>query len=565
MNATPAPPRPVDLSAPLFGLDRRGVAWVEETLAGLTREQKVGQLLCLYLRGDDMARFTSDLDGLGVAPGAVMMLPRSPTAAARDVAALQEWSRIPLLVAGNLESGAVNFLTGVEAFANPMQVAAAGDEAAVDALADHCIRVARSLGMNWAFAPVVDVAVNPANPITNTRSFGADHELVARLGSHYVARLERAGLMTSPKHFPGDGVDDRDQHLVTSSNDLDLDEWTRTFGAVYSAVIAAGARSIMVGHIRQRALSKSVRPDLSDADVRPGSLAAELIGDVLRGRLGFEGLVVSDNTAMAGFTTAGRRDRTLPEMVAAGVDVVLGNVDVAADFAALVQAVDILTDDRLDEAVRRVLATKASLGLHLSPFVAGFGEPAFDHPDDLEARRVLARRSITVTKDAANLLPLRVEERRRVLVVVVGDEPTFYDPSGPFAPHFVAGLRARGCEVEVRRSPLAQSPSAEVDAFDLCIYFANVRFVGNSNSLRVAWAPWQGPDAPRHPSSFPTVLVSIADPYLLQDMAMVRTALNGYTPTSATVDAALEVLFGEVEPRGVSPVDPFVGHWDAAL
>ncbi|MGL1190093.1 glycoside hydrolase family 3 N-terminal domain-containing protein, partial [Vibrio parahaemolyticus] len=80
-----------------------------------------------------------------------------------------EWSRIPLLVAGNLESGAVNFLTGVEAFANPMQVAAAGDEAAVDALADHCIRVARSLGMNWAFAPVVDVAVNPANPITNTR------------------------------------------------------------------------------------------------------------------------------------------------------------------------------------------------------------------------------------------------------------------------------------------------------------------------------------------------------------------------------------------------------------
>ncbi|WP_457824373.1 glycoside hydrolase family 3 N-terminal domain-containing protein, partial [Staphylococcus aureus] len=87
--------------------------------------------------------------------------------------------------------------------------------------------------------PVVDVAVNPANPITNTRSFGADHELVARLGSHYVSRLERAGLMTSPKHFPGDGVDDRDQHLVTSSNDLDVDEWTRTFGAVYAAVIAA--------------------------------------------------------------------------------------------------------------------------------------------------------------------------------------------------------------------------------------------------------------------------------------------------------------------------------------
>lgn len=103
------------------------------------------------------------------------------------------------------------------------------------------------------------------------------------------------------------------------------------------------------------------------------------------------------------------------------------------------------------------------------------------------------------------------------------------------------------------------------ERFDVCIYFANVRFIGNSNTLRVTWSPWQGFDAPRHVASLPTVLVSIADPYLLQDMPMVRTAINGYTPTPATVDAALEVLFGATEAVGVSPIDPFAGRWDAAL
>ncbi len=134
------------------------------------------------------------------------------------------------------------------------------------------------------------------------------------------------------------------------------------------------------------------------------------------------------------------------------------------------------------------------------------------------------------------------------------DEPTFYDPR-------VRSLRvsSRACVPAGSRWTCAtprprSSPSNDLasGAYDVCIYFANVRFVGNSNSLRVSWAPWQGPDAPRHPADFPTVLVSIADPLSLQDLAMVRTALNGYTPTSSTVDAALEVLFGERPATGTS-------------
>ncbi|HEY5319389.1 MAG TPA: hypothetical protein VIJ76_00795 [Galbitalea sp.] len=172
-------------------------------------------------------------------------------------------------------------------------------------------------------------------------------------------------------------------------------------------------------------------------------------------------------------------------------------------------------------------------------------------------------------KDTQQLLPLSARKYRRALVCVVGDRPTFYDPTGPFAPQFIDGLRARGLEVEVRQIPGPATTPAEADRlhekFDVCIYFANVRFVGNTNGLRLVWSPWQGFDSPRHVATLPTVLVSIADPYLLQDAPMIKTAINGYTPTRATVEATLQLLFGEIDAVGVSPVDPFAGHWDAAL
>jgi beta-N-acetylhexosaminidase len=558
-----------DLSAAPFNLDPAGEAWVEATLAGLSLEQRVGQVMCLYLRSTGMAQWTTWLSEMGLEPGAVMMLPRPPTDARRDVAVLQAASAVPLLVAGNLESGAVNFLSDTEAFATPMQLAATGDPGTVEWLAEHCASMADATGVNWAFAPVVDVALEPRNPITNTRAFGSDPEMVATFGAAYVASMERRGIATSAKHFPGDGVDDRDQHLVTTNNDLDVARWWETSGLVYRRVIDAGTRTIMVGHIRQPALTRELRPGVTPSDILPATLAPELLGEVLRGQLGFNGMLVSDNSAMTGLTALLPRAQALPRMLMAGLDMILGNLDVAEDFGILVSAVrsGALPEERLDSAVRRVLAVKASIGLHLE--VDRSGRSVLDPVADGAHRLEIARRSVTLVKDTQSLLPLDPTRHRRALVYVVGDEPTFYDPSGPFAPQFVAGLRERGLEVEVRAVPGNTTTPAEAEhlheRFDLCLYFANVRFVGNSNSLRITWSPWQGFDAPRHVATLPTALVSIADPYLLQDVPMIRTALNAYTPTPASVQAALEVLFGERPALGRSPVDPFAGRWDAAL
>jgi beta-N-acetylhexosaminidase len=256
-------------------------------------------------------------------------------------------------------------------------------------------------------------------------------------------------------------------------------------------------------------------------------------------------------------------------MLEAGVDMILGNLDVEEDFRILVDAVRTgrLGRDRLEESARRVLGTKASMGL--LDRVDRRGRSVPDPVEEAGWRRDVAERSVTLVKDTQQLLPLAPERQRRVLVYVVGDAPTFYDPTPPLAPGFVAALRERGMEVEVREIPGNTTTVAEAEhlheRFDICIYFSAVRFVGNSNVLRMTWSPWQGFDAPRHVASLPTVLVSVADPYLLQDVPMIRTAINGYTPTTATVDAIVGVLFGDIPPRGESPVDPFAGRWDAAL
>jgi beta-N-acetylhexosaminidase len=552
-----------------FGLDDVGVQWVEDTLGRLTLEQKVGQVMCVYLRSTDMAEWTTWLAERGIEPGGIMMLPRPRGDARRDVVELQRASAIPLLVAGNLESGAVNFLADTEAFANPMQLAATADPTTADLLAQHCARAGNEIGINWAFAPVVDVAFNPRNPITNTRSFGSDPEVVAAFGEHYIRAMEQRGIATSAKHFPGDGVDDRDQHLATTSNDLDSSTWWQTFGAVYRRAIASGTRTVMVGHIRQPALSRELVDGILDREIMPATLAPELLNGVLRAQLGFNGMIVSDNSAMTGLTSIAARGEGLAGMLMAGIDMILGNLDVAEDFALLVAAARSgeIAPDRLDDAVRRVLAVKASIGLHLMVDRSEWEQPV--PAEEAAWREDIARRSVTVVKDTQKLLPLDPTRHRRALVYVVGDEPTFYDPSGPFAPRFVEGLRSRGLEVEVRTVPGNSTTPAEAEhlheSFDVCLYFANVRFIGNSNSLRITWSPWQGFDAPRHVATLPTALVSIADPYLLQDVPMIRTAINGYTPTPATVDASLAILFGEAPALGMSPIDPFAGHWDAAL
>ena len=534
---------------------------VRGVLDSLPDEALIGQLLCVYQRGPEVGTFLDQLERDGIMPGAFFLAGGTSSEGTLDrVMALNGWSAVPPLTAANLESGSSTFALDGELVANPMQVAASGDPHFGTLLGQQCALLARQMGLTWAFAPVVDVTYNHVNPITSVRAFGQDPDLVRDHGTAFLTALQAGGVAACAKHWPGDGVDDRDQHLVTSVNHLEPEEWHRGFGSIYRAVIDAGVHTVMAGHVAAPGL---LGWDHQDAFL-PATQNRALLQGLLRERLGFDGLIVSDNTLMAGFSRVMPRDEAVVTAISAGCDMLLGADFTVDDYRALSDAVEkgTLSRRRLVEAVSRVLTLKEKLSL-----LDGAAQAPVAQPEP-GWRTELARASVTLTKDVEQTLPITADRYPSTLVYVLGDQATFYQPAEGLADRFADGLRERGVRVTLRRVPgERRTPRGERDVqreFDLIIYFANVPFSSTSNSTRIEWSYPQGPEAPRFAESR-SVLVSVADPYHLQDLPSVGTAVNGYTPSGEVVDAIVASLTGEAPWRGKSPVDPFCGHVDAQV
>lgn len=222
-----------------------------------------------------------------------------------------------------------------------MQVAATDDEEMAYRLGVISGREGRAVGCNWSFAPVIDIDYNFQNPITNTRTYGSDPERVLRMAGAYMKGIQENGLAVSIKHWPGDGVDGRDQHLLTSINNLSIEEWDKTFGKVYQGMIDSGARTVMAAHIMLPAYSRRFRPGIKDEDIMSATLAPEIYNSLLRGKLGFNGLVVTDATVMAGFTVAMERELAVPTSIAAGADMFLFTCDLEEDFQFMLNGVSV--------------------------------------------------------------------------------------------------------------------------------------------------------------------------------------------------------------------------------
>lgn len=346
----------IDLAAKPFYLKPEDIEWVNTTLAGMTTEEKAGQLFCVLFKECKPEEFEYVFNILK--PGGCMyrVVPTE-----RAIAATQNIysrSKVPPLIAANLEKGGNGIVTEGTLVGAPMEIAATDDIGMATKMAHACAAEASAVGANWAFAPIIDIDTNYRNPITNTRTFGSDPERVRRMGRAYVEEVQKMGLAASIKHFPGDGQDERDQHLVTSINNMDCDPWMNTYGAAYKAGIEAGALTAMVGHIMQPAWTRRLNPGIKDEDIMPGTLSREMMQGLLRGELGFNGLICTDATTMAGYTLAMSRRRAVPESIARGADMFLFARNLEEDYGFMLQGIKdgIITPERLDEAVTRILA-----------------------------------------------------------------------------------------------------------------------------------------------------------------------------------------------------------------
>ncbi len=571
-----------------FFLDEEAQEWVLDTWKKMSLEQKCGQVFCPMGLGNDPELLKHLTQDIGV--GGLMYRADTAKNIQQTHRMLQEFSDIPLLLAANTEAGGDGLALEGTSFGKPMAVAATNNPENGYRMGLTACKEGAALGLNWSFAPIVDINYDFHNPITNVRTFGSDPEKVLAFASRYLDAADECDVAVAIKHFPGDGVDERDQHILTSVNSFSTEKWDETFGYVYSNLIQKGAKTVMVGHIAQPAYVKAINPNATRKEMlRPASLSPELLTGLLRGKLGFNGLISTDATPMVGFTAAMKRCEAIPQAIAAGCDMILFNKSLEEDYGYLLTAVKEgkVSEERLDEAVLRILATKASLHLHEKKRTKTLvpGEEAIKivgcQTHKTWAKEV-ADQAITLVRDDQNLLPISTKKYKRVYLNVIQKD---LNPDSPFVQEWKAQFEKEGFEVTVRdrRTAITVEDFIEPERmtpekgklmhemyrsveemkqdYDLYVYICNMENASNNTTLRLNWNVCfgLGDDAPWFVSEIPTMMISTAYPFHLFDAPMIDTYINSYSGNPEFIQVTMEKIMGRSEFCGVSPVNALCG------
>jgi len=551
-----------------FYLTEKQVSWVYQTYDSMDLDEKIGQLFCpiVFTKNEqELIRLiqTTKMGGVLYREGA-----GEEIRIAHQI--LQENSKIPLFTASNLECGGIGSAVEGTFFGRQMLVAATGDVEKAYQLGKVSCREGAAVGVNWSFAPVADLDWNYHNPITNVRTFGNDTNTVIAMAKAYIMAAQEEGVATSIKHFPGDGVDERDQHLVTSVNDLSCKEWDASYGRIYTELIKAGTLTIMAGHIALPSYEFYFNKEKNER-VLPATLSKNLLQKLLRDKLGFNGLITTDATPMTGFCAAMDRETAVPLSIENGCDVFLFNRNLEEDLRFMKEGYKkgILSENRLEEAVKRILAAKAAMGLIQK-------QQAHDLVPPKEALNILncrehdtwakecADAGVTLVKDTQKLLPLSPEKQKRILLQIMGDFPSNERVCG----YIKNRLEQDGFTVTVYQPEGFEVMNDSVTDFkqryDLVFYVGNVETSSNKTVSRLNWHTMfgLGNNMPWMVYEIPALFISLGNPYHLLDAPMIRTFINGYCNSEYVMEAIIEKLLGHSEFKGISPIDPFCGKED---
>ncbi|MGR9248254.1 glycoside hydrolase family 3 protein [Rhizobium leguminosarum] len=546
-----------------FNLDNAAISWLHDTYASLDLDDKIGQLFTLIMIGTDEEDFKRIAS---LRPGGVTRFFTPDLELERRVISdLVAKSKVPPIISADLEGSRHSFAFGTPVLGQ-LGLAAVDDVQATEKSSEILAREGRAMGVRWSFTPVIDINTAFRSPIVGTRSYGSDVNKIERHAVAHVHGLQRHGVAATAKHWPGEGYDDRDQHLVTTTNPLSMDEWKETFGRLYGTLINEGVLAIMSGHISLPAYIRSKVPDAGLEAFRPASVSRLLNVDLLRDELGFNGIIVSDATPMGGLSAWGHHLDTLPDIIANGCDMILFSDEPEEDMAAVKAAVEDgrITPERLEEAVLRVLALKAHLKLFQPSDVlpdAAEARHLLAHPDNVAASREYIGRSPTLVKDVNGIFPLHPAKTKRVLLVDGGIiHPLMPQPLEFLLP---ALLRKEGFEITIDRPDIVPTP----DDFDLVLYalgdesllvrgriFVDWHRMGGGGLFKAMYRPW---------TNIPSVMISFGHPYHLYDAPRVPAYINAYSTMDSVQEAVVDCMLGRKPFLGTNPVDPFCGLEDA--
>jgi beta-N-acetylhexosaminidase len=484
----------------------------------------------------------------------------SPTELAAKLNALQEMSTIPLVFGADLEAGAgfrarggyfipnAIDLGGAVVFPPEMAIGATGDTTLAYEQGRLTAIEGRALGIHIAYAPVLDVNNNPANPVINTRSYGEDPGLAARLGAAFIRGVQDNGMIATGKHFPGHGDTGVNSHLAlpvvtVSRNRLDSVELVP-----FRAAVASGVGAIMSFH--------GAMPALDSSGV-PGTLSQKVLTDLLRNELKFRGIIISDAMDMAGVLEQYGAVEAVKRAVAAGVDILIQPLNVSQTIDAVIAGVQEgrYSEARIDESVRRILKAKEELGLNRKRLVSldSLRYIVGDSAHTATARRI-AERSITLVRDSLNQVPVRTAGNPRVLSVTVGRRADL-SAGVAFNGELRTAIRNLRAEFLAAEDPAADYARLEraADSSDITIVSS---YVGQNWDAVSASAPQAFASFVQRLSAKGRrlIVVSFGNPYLLQQIPFVGTYVVAWGGFPLSQAAAAHALLGTQPITGKLPI-----------
>ncbi len=555
--------------------------WVERTLASMSLEERIGQLVVpsfeSVFTSTDSEPFEelralvrdSHVGGVHVFGGRqrapdVRLNPTyatvtlgDPLAAAATFNLLQREAEVPLLGSSDFESGVGFRMRGATLFPRAMAFGAAGDEGLAYEAGRITATEGLALGVHVNFAPVVDVNNNPRNPVINTRSFGEDPTLVSRLATAYIRGLQQGGMIATAKHFPGHGDTSVDTHLGLARVPHARERWEQVEWVPFQASIASGVGALMTGHVEV--------PALDPRSAMPASFSRPAVEDYLRGAAGFTGLIYTDSMSMGAIVDLMSPGEAAVRAIDAGNDVVLHSPDPRAAITAIRVALDRgeLSATRLEASVRRVLHAKARLGLHRERLVNLEDIPArVGGRTHREVAAEVARRAVTLVRDERREVPLPAARDASVLYLSVLDYPSSWG-TGAASRAFIPELRRRWSRVtaiEVSDSTSATDLDmvrGEVARHDAIVAGVFVRTASGSGRMDLAPAlvALLEEVADRTATSGqPFVTVLLGNPYVATALPRVPAVLLTYDHSEHAETAAVRALAGEAAITGRLPI-----------
>lgn len=588
----------VDLKSNPYYLDEEGCKWVEDTISSMTDEEKVGQLFFQLTQSqeEDHLKELMEKYHLGgcrynAAPGKVIQ---------EQNRTLQKYAKIPILIACNTEAGGDGACSDGTPIGSEVKIAATDNEKYAYALGKMANEEAATLGCNMAFAPVCDIVYNWENTEIINRAFGNDPQRVAKMSAAYLRGAHTVpGFACAAKHFPGNGQDFRDAHLSNNVNYFDENEWNATYGMVYKTLFENGLEAIMAGHIMLPRYAKAINPDLKDEDMMPATLSREIMTGLLREKMGFNGMVVTDASHMVAMTNRMKRADMLPLSINAGCDMFLFFNDPEEDYGIMRKAYQegIIPEERMREALTRILGLKAHMGLHKKEKEKLVPQPeALDQTlgkdEYKEMQKTISRESITLVKyKDKETLPVKPKRYKRVMIVHIkgaggpmGEIMRMMGmPGGNNAAELLKNkLCEKGFDAFIYESPLETMKKRveEGEKPSLNLYFAGKHAISDFvkdmdlvitlcdvQSGRPAFGMSKGGgEIPWYVFEIPVIVIGCGQPTMLADIPQARTYINIYDAKESTFDALVEALMkGPGAFKGKDPVDSFCGLFDTHL